>query len=54
MEYIKRMVDSLVSENGTSDPFELCDDTGVFVLYPFRLCDRWFGYDDIQGHTAGT
>ena len=34
MEYIKRMVESLVSENGTSDPFELCGNTGVFVFYP--------------------
>ena len=34
MEYVKRIVDSLVSENGTNDPFELCDDTGVFVFYP--------------------
>ena len=34
MEYDKRIVNSLVAENGTNNPFEICDALGVFVFYP--------------------
>ncbi|MBR5773520.1 MAG: ImmA/IrrE family metallo-endopeptidase [Clostridia bacterium] len=34
MEYIKRMVNTLVAEHGTSDPFEICSNMDVFVFYP--------------------
>jgi Zn-dependent peptidase ImmA (M78 family) len=34
MEYIKRIVDSLVAENGTNNPFDICGNMDVFVFYP--------------------
>ena len=34
MEYIKRIVDSLVAENGTNNPFDICSNMDVFVFYP--------------------
>lgn len=34
MKYIKRMVNSLVAENGTNNPFDICSNTDVFVFYP--------------------
>ena len=34
MEYIKRIVNSLVAENGTNNPFDICSNMDVFVFYP--------------------
>ena len=34
MEYIKRMVNSLITENGTNNPFDICENMDVFVFYP--------------------
>ena len=50
MEYIKRMVNALVAENGTNNPFDICSNRDVFVFYP-ELPDNVQGfYYNIKGY----
>ena len=34
MDYIKKCSERLVEQYSTRNPFELCEQTGIFVFYP--------------------